>query len=153
CRSRWCGTSPPSPLVEVPRRARNPSAYPAAVPQSGSRRWRARRARRNIAWEAGEGGRGRYGQVPLVVGAGGRPLGTGIRENGRRMERISPLKRPAFSVPRFARSDTLTRRSYPPHETPMPTDLYARLAEWRKSLLDTTKRNRLIKFVAGRVGG
>ena len=35
----------------------------------------------------------------------------------------------------------------------MPTDLDARLAEWRKSLLDTTKRNRLIKFVAGRIGG
>jgi very-short-patch-repair endonuclease len=38
-------------------------------------------------------------------------------------------------------------------ETPMPTDLDARLAEWRKALLDTTKRNRLIKFVAGRIGG
>ena len=35
----------------------------------------------------------------------------------------------------------------------MPTDLDTRLAEWRKSLLDTTKRNRLIKFVAGRIGG
>jgi very-short-patch-repair endonuclease len=35
----------------------------------------------------------------------------------------------------------------------MPTDLDARLTEWRKSLLDTTKRNRLIKFVAGRIGG
>ncbi len=35
----------------------------------------------------------------------------------------------------------------------MPTDLDARLAEWRKALLDTTKRNRLIKFVAGRIGG
>jgi hypothetical protein len=35
----------------------------------------------------------------------------------------------------------------------MPTDLDARLAEWRKSLLDTTKRNRLIKFVTGRIGG
>ncbi len=35
----------------------------------------------------------------------------------------------------------------------MPTDLDARLTEWRKSLLDTTKRNRLIKFVAGRTGG
>src|SRR5437879_1448188 len=35
----------------------------------------------------------------------------------------------------------------------MPFDAAARLTEWRKSLLDTTKRNRLIKFVAGRVGG
>jgi very-short-patch-repair endonuclease len=35
----------------------------------------------------------------------------------------------------------------------MPFDIDARIAEWRKSLLDTTKRNRLIKFVAGRVGG
>ena len=35
----------------------------------------------------------------------------------------------------------------------MATDLDARLAEWRKALLDTTKRNRLIKFVTGRVGG
>ncbi|VTR95852.1 Uncharacterized protein OS=Paenibacillus sp. HGH0039 GN=HMPREF1207_01866 PE=4 SV=1: DUF4011: AAA_19: AAA_11: AAA_12: DUF559 [Gemmata massiliana] len=35
----------------------------------------------------------------------------------------------------------------------MPTDLDTRLTEWRKALLDTTKRNRLIKFVAGRVGG
>src|SRR5262245_7669888 len=35
----------------------------------------------------------------------------------------------------------------------MPFDPAARLAEWRKSLLDTTKRNRLIKFVAGRIGG
>ncbi len=35
----------------------------------------------------------------------------------------------------------------------MPIDLDARLAEWRKSLLDTTKRNRLIKFADGRVGG
>src|SRR5579871_1617349 len=35
----------------------------------------------------------------------------------------------------------------------MPTDLDARIADWRKSLLDTTKRNRLIKFVAGRIGG
>jgi very-short-patch-repair endonuclease len=35
----------------------------------------------------------------------------------------------------------------------MPTDFDARLAEWRKALLDTTKRNRLIKFVAGRIGG
>ncbi len=35
----------------------------------------------------------------------------------------------------------------------MPTDLDSRIAEWRKALLDTTKRNRLIKFVAGRVGG
>src|SRR5262245_25067487 len=35
----------------------------------------------------------------------------------------------------------------------MAFDPDARLAEWRKSLLDTTKRNRLIKFVAGRVGG
>ena len=35
----------------------------------------------------------------------------------------------------------------------MPFDIDARLAEWRKSLLDTTKRNRLIKFVAGRIGG
>ena len=35
----------------------------------------------------------------------------------------------------------------------MPFDIDARITEWRKSLLDTTKRNRLIKFVAGRVGG
>src|SRR4029078_1451192 len=35
----------------------------------------------------------------------------------------------------------------------MPFDIDARISEWRKSLLDTTKRNRLIKFVAGRVGG
>ena len=35
----------------------------------------------------------------------------------------------------------------------MAFDADARLAEWRKSLLDTTKRNRLIKFAAGRVGG
>ncbi len=35
----------------------------------------------------------------------------------------------------------------------MAFDPDARLAEWRKSLLDTTKRNRLIKFAAGRVGG
>ncbi len=35
----------------------------------------------------------------------------------------------------------------------MSFDLDARIADWRKSLLDTTKRNRLIKFVAGRGGG
>ena len=35
----------------------------------------------------------------------------------------------------------------------MPFDIEARITEWRKSLLDTTKRNRLIKFVAGRIGG
>lgn len=35
----------------------------------------------------------------------------------------------------------------------MPFDPDARLAEWRKSLLDISKRNRLIKFAAGRVGG
>ncbi|HEV3438840.1 MAG TPA: DUF4011 domain-containing protein [Gemmata sp.] len=35
----------------------------------------------------------------------------------------------------------------------MSFDLDARIADWRKSLLDTTKRNRLIKFVAGRIGG
>ena len=35
----------------------------------------------------------------------------------------------------------------------MPTDLDTQIVEWRKSLLDTTKRNRLIKFVAGRIGG
>ena len=35
----------------------------------------------------------------------------------------------------------------------MPFDIDARISEWRKSLLDTTKRNRLIKFVAGRIGG
>jgi very-short-patch-repair endonuclease len=35
----------------------------------------------------------------------------------------------------------------------MAFDPDARLADWRKSLLDTTKRNRLIKFVAGRIGG
>src|SRR6266508_5013258 len=35
----------------------------------------------------------------------------------------------------------------------MPFDIDARIAEWRKNLLDTTKRNRLIKFVTGRVGG
>src|SRR5581483_8225786 len=41
----------------------------------------------------------------------------------------------------------------PTEPRPMAFDLDARLAEWRKSLLDTTKRNRLIKFVAGRLGG
>jgi hypothetical protein len=35
----------------------------------------------------------------------------------------------------------------------MPIDLETQLNEWRKSLLDTTKRNRLIKFVTGRLGG
>jgi len=35
----------------------------------------------------------------------------------------------------------------------MAFDPDARLTEWRTSLLDTTKRNRLIKFAAGRVGG
>jgi len=35
----------------------------------------------------------------------------------------------------------------------MPFDPDIRLAEWRKSLLDITKRNRLIKFVTGRIGG
>jgi very-short-patch-repair endonuclease/DNA polymerase III delta prime subunit len=35
----------------------------------------------------------------------------------------------------------------------MPFDPEARLAEWRSGLLDTTKRNRLVKFVTGRVGG
>jgi very-short-patch-repair endonuclease/DNA polymerase III delta prime subunit len=35
----------------------------------------------------------------------------------------------------------------------MPIDLDARLAEWRQALVDTTKRNRLIKFVTGRAGG
>jgi len=35
----------------------------------------------------------------------------------------------------------------------MPFDPDLRLAEWRTSLLDTTKRNRLIKFAAGRTGG
>jgi very-short-patch-repair endonuclease len=35
----------------------------------------------------------------------------------------------------------------------MPFDIDVRIAEWRKQLLDTTKRNRLIKFVAGRIGG
>jgi hypothetical protein len=35
----------------------------------------------------------------------------------------------------------------------MSFDLDARIADWRKSLLDTTKRNRLIKFIAGRSGG
>ena len=35
----------------------------------------------------------------------------------------------------------------------MPFDPDARLAEWRKSLLDISKRNRLIKFAAGRGGG
>ncbi len=35
----------------------------------------------------------------------------------------------------------------------MPFDPEARLAEWRTGLLDTTKRNRLVKFVTGRAGG
>jgi very-short-patch-repair endonuclease len=35
----------------------------------------------------------------------------------------------------------------------MAFDIDARLADWRNALLDTTKRNRLIKFVAGRTGG
>src|SRR3954463_2138227 len=69
------------------------------------------------------------------------------------MQRMVRRKRNAIFISRFSPADTLTRRSSPPRETPMPTDLDARLAEWRKSLLDTTKRNRLIKFVAGRVGG
>src|SRR5262245_56557651 len=69
------------------------------------------------------------------------------------MQRISQQKHAAFSVHRFVPSDTLTRRGISPQERTMPTDLDARLAEWRKSLLDTTKRNRLIKFVAGRIGG
>ncbi|MBA4063659.1 MAG: hypothetical protein C0501_08095 [Isosphaera sp.] len=36
---------------------------------------------------------------------------------------------------------------------PMPFDPDARLAGWRKSLLDTSKRNRLIRFAVGRGGG
>jgi very-short-patch-repair endonuclease len=35
----------------------------------------------------------------------------------------------------------------------MPFDIEARIGEWQKSLLDTTRRNRLIKFTAGRGGG
>ena len=35
----------------------------------------------------------------------------------------------------------------------MPFDIDTRIGEWRNSLLDTTKRNRLIKFVTGRAGG
>ena len=35
----------------------------------------------------------------------------------------------------------------------MPFDIDARIGEWQKSLLDTTRRNRLIKFTAGRSGG
>ncbi|HET6574670.1 MAG TPA: DUF4011 domain-containing protein [Fimbriiglobus sp.] len=35
----------------------------------------------------------------------------------------------------------------------MPFDIDARIADWQKQLLDTTKRNRLIKFVSGRAGG
>lgn len=35
----------------------------------------------------------------------------------------------------------------------MSFDIDARIADWQKSLLDTTKRNRLIKFAVGRGGG
>jgi very-short-patch-repair endonuclease len=35
----------------------------------------------------------------------------------------------------------------------MPFDIDARIDEWKRSLLDTTKRNRLIKFTTGRGGG
>jgi very-short-patch-repair endonuclease len=35
----------------------------------------------------------------------------------------------------------------------MASDMNARVSEWQKSLLDTTKRNRLIKFAPGRGGG
>lgn len=35
----------------------------------------------------------------------------------------------------------------------MPFDLAARIEAWRTQLLDTTKRNRLINFKAGRAGG
>lgn len=35
----------------------------------------------------------------------------------------------------------------------MPFDIEAQIGEWQKSLLDTTRRNRLIKFTAGRGGG
>jgi len=35
----------------------------------------------------------------------------------------------------------------------MPFDIDARITDWQKQLLDTTKRNRLIKFVTGRAGG
>ena len=35
----------------------------------------------------------------------------------------------------------------------MPFDIDARIADWQKSLLDATKRNRLIKFASGRGGG
>src|SRR5215204_732365 len=62
-------------------------------------------------------------------------------------------KQNAIFGPPFAPADTLTRRKSTPHEFPMSIDLDARLTEWRKALLDTTKRNRLIKFVAGRIGG
>src|SRR5829696_523 len=62
-------------------------------------------------------------------------------------------KRNAIFMSQLSPADTLTRRKLTLQETPMPTDLDARLTEWRKALLDTTKRNRLIKFVAGRIGG
>ena len=35
----------------------------------------------------------------------------------------------------------------------MPFDITAQIEEWRKQLLDTTKRNRLINFKVGRTGG
>lgn len=35
----------------------------------------------------------------------------------------------------------------------MPFDIDARIDEWKRSLLDTTKRNRLIKFASGRGSG
>lgn len=35
----------------------------------------------------------------------------------------------------------------------MPFDITARIAEWRRNLLDVSKRNRLVKFVSGRNGG
>jgi hypothetical protein len=35
----------------------------------------------------------------------------------------------------------------------MPSDIAARIEAWRAQLLDTSKRNRLINFKAGRTGG
>ncbi|MBM3980313.1 MAG: DUF4011 domain-containing protein, partial [Planctomycetes bacterium] len=74
-------------------------------------------------------------------------------KTGATMRRTPFQPRAAFSPLRFAPAPTLTTRPAPARETPMPFDLDARLDEWRKALLDTTKRNRLVKFEAGRVGG
>src|SRR5262249_3699458 len=35
----------------------------------------------------------------------------------------------------------------------MPFDITAQIETWRKQLLDTTKRNRLVSFKVGRAGG